>query len=217
MNDMSPLLKDGARLGVTQVTAPRDTLPPELAGLLSVLLRLIDQRGPAVLYLSSASHGEGTTTVARQVCAAAATWNWCKVLLVDANRHAAAPGVKGLLDADDLPLHRQTAGSAAFMSAALTSMASGTPRLDTVRSLFDRLRKQFTLVVVDSPPILSSNEMAAFGAAADCVVLVVEAERTRSDELERARTTLEQLGAHVMGIVLNKRRHWVPGRLNRRF
>jgi Mrp family chromosome partitioning ATPase len=212
MNEMSPLLEK-----VAPAIDKSDALPPELAGLLSVFLRLIDQRGPIIVYLGAALHGEGTTTVARKVCTAAARWNWCKVLLVDASKNAGAVGLDGLLEAEELPLRKHSADGVTFMEATLSGATSGTPRLDTVRSLFDRLRKQFTLVVVDSPPILSSNETAAFGAAADCVVLVVEAERTRSDELERARSTLEQLGAHVLGIVLNKRRQWVPGRSTRRF
>lgn len=210
----------GADAGIRRVSA----LPREIAGLMSVLLRLIDQRGPIVVYLTAASHGEGTTTIARELSAAATRWDWCKVALVDASRPAVARGplttAFGLLDvaedAPDLPFRPSSCDGAMLMEAALTGAHTSIPSVDTVRTLFDRLRKQFTLVIVDSPPILLSQQISAFSAAADCVVLVVEAERTRAMDLERARATLEQLGARILGIVLNKRRQWVPKFLSRR-
>jgi cellulose biosynthesis protein BcsQ len=222
MNVISPTFDKGSMEDRAR-SHKADALPREIAGLMSVLLHLIDQRGPIVVYLTAASRGEGTTTIARELSAAATLWDWCKVALVDANNPPAtdlySPGL-GLLDVDpddgDLPFRRRSCNGTVLMEAALTGINTSIPRIDTVRSLFDRLRKQFTLVIVDSPPILLSQQTAAFSAAADCVVLVVEAERTRTVDLERARATLEQLGARILGIVLNKRRHWVPGFLSRR-
>lgn len=193
-----------------------DTLPQEIAGLLSVLLRLIDQRGQIVLYLTSSVHGEGTSMIAAEVAAAAARWDWCDVVLVDANRPPITSSARGLLDGNgdtfELALRTRRTGGNSITEATLIGAAGSVPRVDTVRSLFERLRKRFTLVIVDSPPVLASEQTAAFCAAADCVVLVVEAERTRVEDLERARTTLEQLGGHVLGTVLNKRRYRFTGK-----
>jgi Mrp family chromosome partitioning ATPase len=44
---------------------------------------------------------------------------------------------------------------------------------------------------------------------------VVEAERTRVSDIERTRDTLEQLGANLLGVVLNKRRLRVPRFIDR--
>jgi Mrp family chromosome partitioning ATPase len=70
-----------------------------------------------------------------------------------------------------------------------------------MRGLFARLRTQFTLVVVDGPPIAAGRHAAAFSATTDYVVLVVEVERIRAADLARARATLEQNSA---------RRYWAP-------
>ena len=125
----------------------------------------------------------------------------------------------GLLDSPgedaELPFTRCWFGEAELMEGVLTSPASPLPSVEAVRALFARLRRRFTLVIVDSPPVAAARHTAAFAAAADYVVLVVEAERTRMADVERARATLEQLGAQVLGVVLNKRRSWVPERLSR--
>jgi hypothetical protein len=195
-----------------------------IAGLLPVLIRLIDQQGPIVMHVCASLHGEGTTTIAREIAAVAARWNWCNVALLDANRPKARAGCPppshGLIDiaaeATELPLQRRLLDGSVVMEASLIGYETSIPRVDVVRSLFQRLRNQFTLVVVDSPPVLASEQMAALCAAADCVALIVEAERTRADELDRARNTLEQSGGQILGVVLNKRRYRMPGVRGRR-
>ena len=46
---------------------------------------------------------------------------------------------------------------------------------------------------------------------ADAGVLVVEAERIRREVIQRSIGTLEDLGANILGVVLNKRRYPIPG------
>jgi len=214
-----PMPPDPARVAPARVEPMRR----DIAALLAAMLRLIDRHGSIVIYFTAVSHGEGTSTVARELAITAARAAWCKVALVDANpgASAGAAGARGvgLLDSPgedaELAFTRCWFGEAELMEGALTSPASPMPSVEAVRALFARLRHRFTLVVVDSPPVATARHAAAFAAAADCVVLVVEAERTRMADVERARATLEQLGAQVLGVVLNKRRSWVPARLSR--
>jgi len=212
---------NGGGLGLPPggATKPPEPVRREIAALMAVVLRLIDQHGSVVIYFTAVSHGEGTSTIARELAITAARSAWCKVALVDANPGAGAQsGAFGLLDvaaeAPDLPFSRSWFGEAELQEAALSG-GTAVPSVEAVRGLFDRLRTEFTLIVVDGPPTASVRHATAFSAAADYVVLVVEAERTRATDLERARTALEQLGARVLGIVLNKRRTWVPGLLSR--
>ena len=195
----------------------------EIAGLVAFALRLIDQHGSVVIYFTAVSHGEGTSTIARELAITAARSPWCEVALIDAGAGAGGRGEKhaqrGLLDTktegDDLPLSRSWFGDASLMEGALIGSGNPLPSVEAVRVLFDRLRTEFRLIVVDGPPISSARQAAAFSAAANCVVLVVEAERTRVTDVEHARVALEQLGARVLGVVLNKRRSWIPNRLSR--
>ncbi len=74
---------------------------------------------------------------------------------------------------------------------------------DSMRNLLEQASQEFSLVVLDTPPVLAAADAAVLSSLVDATVLVVRAGRTR--ELE-AQTTLEQLlagDAHVVGAVLN--------------
>jgi len=214
----------GNHVGAPKVGPARIASPVrrEIAGLVAATLRLIDQHGSVVIYFTAVSHGEGTSTIARELAITAARSPWCKVALIDARIEpgGAAPQSSqlGLLDLDagsELPFRVSWFGDTPLMEGSLIGNGNPLPSVEAVRKLFDRLRMDFKLVVVDGPPISSARQAAAFGAAANCVVLVVEAERTRTTDIEDARGTLEQLGASMLGVVLNKRRNWIPSRLSR--
>ena len=193
-----------------QVDAPR----PELGALLATVAMLLDEQRAIVLQVTAARHGEGTTTVARELAAAAARPAWRRVALVDAAPALAdftLPSLLGAFERGQDPVLRPCRlGGAAVSVGRLTGPGEGAARLESLRALFAWMRGQFTLVVVDCPPVLACRETAIAGAVADGTLLVVEAERTRRTEVARAREVLEQLGATMLGVVLNKRRQRVP-------
>ena len=220
------LRRSGSERARPQQVGPTKVIPPvrrEIAGLVAVALRLIDQHGSVVIYFTAVSHGEGTSTVARELAVTAARSPWCKVALIDAVVGPRGGGRQnpqpGLLDAtasgDPLPFSQSWFGDASLMEGALIGTGNPLPSVEAVRALFERLRAEYKLVIIDGPPIFSARQAAAFSAAANCVVLVVEAERTRIIDIEHARAALEQLGAHFLGVVLNKRRSWIPSLLSR--
>jgi len=61
-----------------------------------------------------------------------------------------------------------------------------------------------------------SAEAAALAANVDGVVVVVEAGRTRRDEIQNARRTLEMARGNFLGFILNKRSYPVPEWLYKR-
>ncbi len=72
------------------------------------------------------------------------------------------------------------------------------------------LRRQFTLTVVDAPPAGQSLDGIAISGAMDAVVLVVRAESTRTPVVENLRDRLIAQGAPLVGLVLNRRRFYIP-------
>jgi len=70
-------------------------------------------------------------------------------------------------------------------------------------ALVSSLRERYDMVVIDAPPVLAATDAALLSALADATVLVVAAGRTRQPELSHACEVLEDVGAHVVGVVLN--------------
>lgn len=188
--------------------APR----PDLGPLLARMAMLQDAQGSTVLHMTAARHGEGVTTVARELAAAAARASWRSVALLDV--HGAEGGLlEALARSGEAALRRGRVGGMAVGLGGLGGL--GAPRMEDVRALFGLLRAQWTLVVVDAPPVLDDRERAVLAAAADAVVLVVAAERTASADAMAARDALRQMGAPVLGAVLNRRGRRLPGLVER--
>ena len=68
----------------------------------------------------------------------------------------------------------------------------------------------FDYTLIDCPSISRSHEISLLAPHVDGVVLVVEADRTKRDQIFRAKQTIEMAKGNLMGLVLNRRRHVVP-------
>ncbi len=80
----------------------------------------------------------------------------------------------------------------------------------------EALQMSFDYVLIDCPSLKTSTAAALLAPSVDGVVLVVEAGRTRREEIQSAQRTLELTKAPFLGFVLNKRKYPVPEWLYRR-
>ena len=78
-----------------------------------------------------------------------------------------------------------------------------------MKHLMDRLREEYDVVIMDSPPMLPVTDAVVASSLADGVILVVRAGRTRSGEVHHAQDVLEAAHANVLGVVLNRARRRV--------
>ena len=62
-------------------------------------------------------------------------------------------------------------------------------------------RKLADIVIVDTPPLLATNEAVELIPAADSTVVVCRHNKTTRDAATRSRDLLERLGASVTGVV----------------
>ena len=60
------------------------------------------------------------------------------------------------------------------------------------------------MVIVDTAPLLPVTDALILSAVVDGVILVVDSGRTRSGATVQARQQLDQAGARVIGVVMNK-------------
>jgi capsular exopolysaccharide synthesis family protein len=77
----------------------------------------------------------------------------------------------------------------------------------TSRRLADflgQMKQKFDYVLVDTPPVGLASESPALAAIADGVLLVLDSKHTRKGSLRQALRRLENVGANVLGTVMNK-------------
>lgn len=78
-------------------------------------------------------------------------------------------------------------------------------RPEALKENWDRLRRDYELVVVDAPPAQTAVARAV-APTVDGVVLVIEAEQTPVLAALAARDSLRTSGANLLGMVVNKTR-----------
>ena len=72
-----------------------------------------------------------------------------------------------------------------------------------MRKLLHTLAQQADVVLLDSPPLLAVADAIALAQAVDGVLLVVVAGRTQRQTARQAVEGLRQVGANLVGVVLN--------------
>ena len=188
------------------------------------------RRGRGIVVCSSVQ-GEGASTVAADLARICALHNGAKVLLVDAairhpNVHrrfriTRQPGLVNVLE-EGRPLSEKEISQSRIPGLFL--LPAGDSRLDPTtafesercRIMLCHLGEAYDYVILDSGPVHSCPETLALAEQASGVVLVVRAERTRVEVVQAARDQLLNRGAHLCGVVLNRRKYYIPGFIYRR-
>jgi capsular exopolysaccharide synthesis family protein len=75
------------------------------------------------------------------------------------------------------------------------------PRLS---ELLDEFAKEFTLVIIDSPPLLGFAECLQIASAADGVLIISRAGETKRKTVATVVSTLQRIRANIIGVVLNR-------------
>jgi succinoglycan biosynthesis transport protein ExoP len=81
---------------------------------------------------------------------------------------------------------------------------------DQMRRLVVELGATFDHIVIDSPPIASFTDGVLLSAISDGVILVVHANECSRKVVKRSQEALDEVGARVLGVVLNRVRTHSP-------
>ena len=180
------------------------------------------------LGVTSCTRGEGVSTTVLNLAHESALDAGSRVLLVDlsasqssARRLLGQPPLPGLSDSllgdfDQNDCVVETAEDHLFVLGA-GSLREQLAAVDPARAagVIERLKTSFSFIVFDLPPVSEPSGCCAFAGCLDGIVLVVEAERVRSQVARRAKQQLVNANGNLLGVVLNKRRQHVPGWLYR--
>ena len=213
--------------------AKRHAIKSDLAGYEDILTRLHTQHpGESIktIMFTGAAHGGGATTTAVNFAKTLVRDNEVKVLLVDANMRT--PNLKALFNIKndqgltDIVLDNDTKAYKVINCdpSYLFVLATGgnyvgpvglfqSERFDTFLS---KAREEFDYIILDSAPLPSFAEARVLCEKVDGVVLVVESGKIRRHVALRAKKELEDAGARILGVVLNKRKYHIPEWLYKR-
>lgn len=77
-------------------------------------------------------------------------------------------------------------------------------------NLMDSIRNSAQWVLFDAPSASVSSDVFLLAPETDGVVVVVEAEKTRWQVVGSLRTRIAMQGGTVLGVILNRRKHYIP-------
>ena len=224
---VSPAALEGAALkqaGMIDWAADRNRLSEEfriIQGQVLQVMATATVKEPALanlVMLTSARPGEGKTFTALNLAGSLANSSHQAVILVDVDsvRHSLSSRlglgkVPGLLNLAADPALDPAAllTSTSLPNLRVLPIGQGMQR-DTsggskpVFTVLDRLGRQFPgcIVVLDTPPCLSSSEPSTLAPLVGQVIMLVEAQRTQRAELETALDLVESCPSVVL--LLNK-------------
>ena len=69
--------------------------------------------------------------------------------------------------------------------------------------IINQLKSRADIVLIDTPPLVFSDAQIVSGWT-DASLLVTQAGRTRSNDLREVAKSLDQVGAHILGVVINR-------------
>ena len=175
------------------------------------------------IYVTSCNNSEGKSTTAIEMAYALTINARSRVLLVDGNSRSpmlhllfgtqSSPGLSDFIHSDTNPevILRETAYD------NLTLLTIGN-RVDEKSFFiqeshfrkFETLIPEFDYVIFDGNTILGSSDSILTSKYFDAAVLTVLCEKTKWEVALHAIEKMTNIGTRVLGIVMNKRRYYIP-------
>jgi capsular exopolysaccharide synthesis family protein len=175
-----------------------------------------EQAGPRAVLITSAGPLEGKSTLALWL-ATTARQTGQRVLLVDGDHRRGtlmqdanakeAPGLTDLLARkatlkDVVQIDPRT--NVSFISAGTASACSfGSADIVRLRRVMNSLKKSYSLIVIDSPPLLAMVDGLVLGSIADQTVFVCRWQHSSRQAVMASLDRMRTYGAQVAGIVVS--------------
>lgn len=208
-------------------TPKQQDIKSDLSGYEDILTRLHTQHpGESIktIMFTGAAHGGGATTTAVNFAKTLVRDHQVKVLLIDANMRT--PNLRELFDIksdegltdivfnNDIKPYKVINCEPSFLFVLATGGNYVGPvglfESERFHTFLRNVREEFDYVILDSAPLPSFAEARVLCEKVDGVVLVVESGKLRRQVALRAKKELEDAGAQILGVVLNKRKYYIP-------
>lgn len=198
-------------------------------------LTAIRERTLRSLVLTSASRGEGKTTVTANLGVVLAGDLDQRVLLIDGDLRKPRlgqmfgvpprPGLTDVLMGNightlselEQDVIRPTDMDRLDVLPCGTMTSNPTELLGSrqMQLLIEKLTERYTRILIDSPPIVAVTDASVIGALADGTLLVIQAGETRREVITRALSLLSAARNNVIGCILNGIEYHIPNYIYR--
>lgn len=176
-----------------------------------------------VILFTGVSEGCGSTSTAAGFASSLAKAFQHNVLLIDANLRN--PAMNRIFDetsahflaelselhAENQPTDRAERGRLFIITCDEANPGeTGLLGSESFLAFLKQAREVYDYIILDAPPVSSFPESKILSAAVDGVVLVVLAGKTRKHVMLKAQIEIERAQGHLVGVILNRRKHYIP-------
>jgi Mrp family chromosome partitioning ATPase len=227
--DPSPVLEPVPRSPAQLDGFPEGFLR-ELGILKNSLESAMDKPGKRTLLFVSSTQGEGTTTIASNFARLLSIQTQEKVLLLEMNARRPALhwrfglksnlGVAHYLEGGkplDAIVQQTLQGSFDVAHVGEHDPVKIQLHLDRMfPSLIQAALQKYDTILIDAPPVIGSPETPPLATYSDGVVVVVHSGKTKREIVQRALNIIGQFEGNVLGLVLNRKKYYIPDFIYRR-
>ena len=179
-----------------------------------------------VIILTSSVRNEGKTLTCMNLAFILAEDYKDRVLLLDADmrhpklhRYLGLPPSTGFNDllASSAPERIMTdclvrTDTGLHLLTAQSTKNNPAPLLDSPNTtrILDLLRDHYSLIIVDTPPVLLATDSLTLGARSDGMLFLLRARKTKREQIQEARQRIARLEIRLLGYVINNVRTFLP-------
>ena len=182
-----------------------------------LLLRLLTSVAPGpgrIMQLVAANGGEGVSSLLMDLAMMAATANAKRVLLVDIEPAVEGSAIQAFAESG-AKLARVSQDRVGVKGTSLhitLPMGAGSHALSETEweTFFREARKNYDVVLIDSPALERSSASLIFAPLVDMNLVLIEAEATRAAVARNMIERVEAAAGDVTGAILNKRGFYIP-------
>jgi capsular exopolysaccharide synthesis family protein len=109
----------------------------------------------------------------------------------------------GEIDLEEAVQHHPRSGLAVLTSGTLPPNPAELLQSQAMRQVLDKVRREYDVIVIDTPPLLPVTDAALLATQADGAVVVVRQGKTTRDQLTHSMERLHAVGARPLGVTLN--------------
>ncbi len=203
---------------------PRCYKESELMVMAQNIAALLPGPDKNVIQFIGSRKGEGTSTLVREFAMVSAQHSNKPVLLVEADlmqpSQYRAFGIEAKSPLDHVLKEGKALDGVVSQvdksNLFLATLSSKVQSALTARTFFNPtdmwkiVREQFSLILIDSSPASVTADSMALCETVDGIVLVVEAEKTRSAVIKKVRDHILMQEGNLLGMVFTKRKLYIP-------